>query len=348
MRKVPLKYGILILVIFSSVIIISQISSQSPRIPSNQQFQKGMAFPTWQYNQYSSPDSDKSLKILKRKTCTEWVQFVPTWYQEDKFSNKMSPDSKGMTASKKSLRHAIRTAHNLGLKVMLKPHVDAFDGSWRGTFQPTDPEAWFKNYRKMMRNYARLAQKENVEILSIGCEFIELTKSEFTGQWSRIVRAFKKYYKGPLVYSANWWQEYVQVEFWGELDYIGIDAYFMLTNKTDPSLEELLTSWKLYFTQIETFYQGWKIPVILTEIGYRSIDGANMRPWDWEITGTVDLEEQALCYQAVIETFKGKPWFKGIYWWNWEPDPSLGGPDDNGYTPYKKPAEKIVKNWYCE
>ena len=40
-------------------------------------------------------------------------------------------------------------------------------------------------------------------------------------------------------------------------------------------------------------------------------------------------------------------WFEGIYWWNWEPDISLGGPADRGYTPFGKPAELVLKEWYC-
>jgi hypothetical protein len=72
-----------------------------------------------------------------------------------------------------------------------------------------------------------------------------------------------------------------------------------------------------------------------------------MRPWDWEASGEVDLAEQALCYQAVIRVFGEKPWFNGIYWWNWEPNPLLGGKADNGYTPQGKPAEVILNRWYC-
>jgi hypothetical protein len=72
-----------------------------------------------------------------------------------------------------------------------------------------------------------------------------------------------------------------------------------------------------------------------------------MRPWDWENPGELDLSEQALCYQAVIRAFGEKTWFKGIYWWNWEPDLSLGGPADKGYTPFGKPAEIVLKHWYC-
>jgi len=332
-------------IIFASLIAF-QTSSVSPQDTDIKPFQKGMAFPTWKAKQYCSSDSDKSLAILAEKTCTEWVQLVPTWYQKNRRSNKITPDYTGQTARKKCLRHAIQTAHNLGLKVMLKPHVDALNGDWRGNFRPTDSKAWFRNYKKMIKNYAKLASEENVEIFSVGCEFLKLTEPKFTSEWKKIIRIVRKHFTGPLVYSANWSNEYDRVEFWGDLDYIGIDAYFKLTDKTDPTLDELLTSWKPYLVEIEAFYQTWKIPIIYTEIGYRSIDGANIKPWDWETPGPIDLKEQVLCYKAVIKTFKGKSWFEGIYWWNWKPDPSIGGPDDTRYTPHMKPAEDILKKWY--
>lgn len=341
--------GIIFLMLF-----IAWMSGQiacSPSQPNSQpdesMFQKGMAFPTWNPEQYGTPASDESLRILAQTTCTEWVQLVPTWYQDHKFSSEIFPDFEGQTAGMESLRHAVRTSHYLGLKVMLKPHVDSFSGDWRGTFRPEDPEAWFSSYMDMMKTYARLARDESVEILSVGCEFLELTSSPYTTDWKIVIQAVRDIYAGRLTYAANWGPESQQVEFWDALDFIGIDAYFELTDKTDPAMAELLAAWSSFIVQIESIHQAWQKPVLLTEIGYRSIDGANMKPWDWETPGEVDLAEQAFCYNAVIQTFAEKPWFAGIYWWNWEPDPSRGGPSDKGYTPQGKPAEEVLKKWYC-
>ena len=331
---------ILFFQILLAFLSISLLSSDS--LP----FQKGMAYPTWKAEQYGLPQSDESLRLLKENTLTEWVQLVPTWYQQDKNSAEIYPDYDQSTARPETVRHAIQYAHSLGLKVMLKPHVDAFNGDWRGIFQPSDPEMWFQNYNKMILDYALMAEEENVDIFSIGCEFLELTKPKFTEAWKEIIAAVREAYSGPLVYSANWSIEYLQIEFWSDLDFVGIDAYFELTDKTDPTLEELLNAWKPHLEEIQTFYDKWKIPILFTEIGYRSLDGGNRQPWNWGIHGSVDLIEQALCYQAVIRSFERKTWFAGIYWWNWEPNPNLGGPSDTGYTPQKKPAEAILKRWY--
>ncbi|UCE41597.1 MAG: hypothetical protein JSV17_00995 [Candidatus Aminicenantes bacterium] len=313
----------------------------------NPVFQKGMAFPTWVAEQYGTAESDESLRILAQTTCTEYVQLVPTWYQENRFSDLMIPDYEGRTARMDYLRHAINTVHNLGLKVMLKPHVDAFNGDWRGTFQPENPEIWFSNYTSMLKTYAQVAKEQGVDIFSVGCEFVELTIPNFTQNWKEVIQEVRNVFDGPLIYAANWGRESLQVEFWDALDYIGIDAYFGLTEKFDLTIDELVVAWRPFVTEIESVHLTWQKPVILTEIGYRSINGTNRQPWDWEASGEVDLEEQALCYQAVIQVFGEKTWFGGIYWWNWEPDPTLGGPTDNYYTPQGKPAEAILKRWYC-
>ncbi len=310
-------------------------------------FQKGIAFPTWNAEQYGTALSDESLMILAQTTCTEWIQLVPTWYQNDRFSNEMFPDYDGRTARMETIIHAIQTCHIFNLKVMLKPHIDSLSGDWRGTFQPEDPKDWFKNYMEMLKTYAQIAQDESVEVLSIGCEFVELTSSDYTPDWREVIQTIREVYAGHLVYAADWGREAQQIEFWDNLDFIGIDAYFELTNELDPTMDELLTAWAPCLFQIESIYQIWQKPILLTEIGYRSIDGANMRPWDWETPGNVDLTEQAQCYQAVIRAFGEKSWFEGIYKWNWEPDPSLGGESDKGYTPLGKPAEMVLKRWYC-
>lgn len=328
--------------------MIPCLPSQSLKESEDPPFQKGMAFPTWVAEQYCTASSDESLRILAQTTCTEYVQLVPTWYQEDRISDVMGPDYGGNTARMDCLRHTIQTARNLGLKVMLKPHVDATNGDWRGTFWPENPEIWFNHYTAMLETYARVAQEEEVEIFCVGCEFVELTTSDFTHAWEDLIQEVRNVFNGPLIYAANWGRESLQVQFWDVLDFIGIDAYFELTDTSDPTLEELLTAWIPYITDIETVYLTWQKPIVFTEIGYRSMDGTNRRPWDWEASGEVDLQEQAMCYHAVIQACGDKAWFNGIYWWNWEPDPTLGGPTDSYYTPQGKPAEVILKRWYCE
>ena len=52
--------------------------------------------------------------------------------------------------------------------------------------------------------------------------------------WNELILKIKKLYKGKLTYAANW-DEYKRIHFWNVLDYIGVDAYFPLTDKKSSS-----------------------------------------------------------------------------------------------------------------
>jgi hypothetical protein len=148
------------------------------------------------------------------------------------------------------------------------------------------------------------------------------------------------------VYASNHGGEEARITWWDALDFIGVDAYYPLTAKDDPTLTELKAAWKRPLAILEGLHERYKKPIILTEIGYRSVDGANRRPWEWGTPAGVDLGEQADCYQAALESLWEQPWLAGTYWWNWGTDPEQGGPDDIDYTPHDKPAEWVLKGFY--
>src|SRR3989338_3553437 len=131
-------------------------------------FQKGMCYAAWGKYVYSSPYSDKSIESLAR-TGTTWISIITTWYQRDAQSPYIYPTEK--TPADYSIKHAIRKAHELGLKVMLKPHIDLIsqeDGQWRGNiffYNENDWKIWFRDYKKFITRYARLAQDAGVDIL---------------------------------------------------------------------------------------------------------------------------------------------------------------------------------------
>jgi hypothetical protein len=104
--------------------------------------------------------------------------------------------------------------------------------------------------------------------------------------------------------------------------------------------------WSRYLTILAHLSAHWGKQIIFPEIGYRSQDGANRHPWEWETSGTVDLQEQEMAYQVAFESLYGQPWFAGLYWWVWSVDPFEGGPCDDGFTPHDKPAEDVLRAWY--
>ena len=86
--------------------------------------------------------------------------------------------------------------------------------------------------------------------------------------------------------------------------------------------------------------------IIFTEVGYRSINGCNKEPWNWQRDARVDLDEQAMCYEALFRSLWGENWLQGIFWWDWTPYNSTNWLKDKGYTCQFKPAEAVLRAWY--
>ncbi len=310
-------------------------------------FQKGICYVTWEKERYSSANSDKSLENLAQ-TGAQWVQIVTAYYQYKYNSKEIFPSEK--TPSDASLIHAIKRAQALGMKVMLKPHIDLIDesgGLCRGDigFQnQADWQEWFSQYLNFILHYAKLADKTGVELFCIGTELsFASTQTSF---WQKdIITQVRKAYSGKLTYAANW-DEYQKVGFWGDLDYVGIDAYFPLTQKKTPEYEEIKAGWIKWADEIEVWQNSVNKPIIFTEIGYRSCEFAAARPWEYSVGSGVNVEIQEDCYKAALEVLSSRNWCQGLYWWYWKASPYAGGSANRDFIPQNKPAEIVLTNWY--
>ncbi len=242
-------------------------------------------------------------------------------------------------------------ARKRGIRTLLKPHV-WIGRAWRAEIRMPDEAAWdqwFASYRRFILHYARLAEKLDIEALCIGTE-LRSTVNERPGAWRALIAEIRQVYGGQLTYAANWFAEFEEVPFWDELDYIGIQAYFPLSDGTDPTTEELKAGWQAHLDSIERVAKRFGKPVLFTELGYRSVAGTAATPWEWPSHGEtteIDLELQARCYEAFFETFWNKPWFAGAYFWKWHPSHfRAGGENNRGFTPQNKPAERVMAAWY--
>jgi len=303
---------------------------------------KGVNYTAWAAEEYATPASDASLSLLKT-IGANWVAILVTEYMDTKSATEIYAD-KVLTPSESSLIHVVQMAHSQGLNVMLKLHVDPKDGTWRGEIFPANIEAWFENYQGRVLHYIKLAESLGVELFCLGTELRSLSGKAFRDYWERLISAVREIFTGPLVYAANW-DEFQTVSFWDLLDYVGIDAYFPLSYTKTPSVEELLLAWVPWISLIETWQREVGKLVIFTEVGYRSIDYAAREPWNWTINGSYNPQAQANCYHAVFRAFWGRPWFAGLFFWNWQTNPAAGGPGDLGYTPQNKPAQEILRKF---
>ncbi|HEY8598632.1 MAG TPA: hypothetical protein VIL85_09390 [Thermomicrobiales bacterium] len=311
-------------------------------------FQRGVAYVSFRAGEYREAASDATLAEYVRPLGANWLGLVVTCYQETLTATAIDCDSP-RTPTDADLAHAIGVAHRLGMRVMLKPHVDTPDAPvrWRGDIgfgaDEASWRAWFASYSALIARYATLARAHAVEYLVVGTELVGTSHRD--RDWRAVVAAARVRYPGPLTYAANHGEE-AHVQWWDALDAIGVDAYYPLTESDHPTVEQLRAAWRPIVDRLGALSRRWGRPVILTEIGYQSRRGTNRTPWD---SGTmpVDLRAQADCYQAVFDAFAGQPWWLGVFWWAIEPGRYQGGAYDGSFTPLNKPAQEILRTNYA-
>jgi hypothetical protein len=69
-------------------------------------------------------------------------------------------------------------------------------------------------------------------------------------------------------------------------------------------------------------------------------------PYDFTSGGTVDLQEQADAYDALLSVMTQQSWFDGAFFWNWVSNPAAGGALDTDFTPQNKPAQAVLATYY--
>lgn len=304
--------------------------------------QQGAVYTSWMSDELLMPASDITLVSLKKMGFDSVAIMIPA-YQEDLDSPEVFTNDSpgGDTPTDDSIIHAINTCHKLGIRVMLKPHIDPRTDEARVNIIPS--EAWFNSYEKLILRYAVIAEKNSVEIFSIGTELEGTTFDMWDARWREIIKKVKEVYKGKLTYSANW-TEYKEVPFWDEMDFIGIDAYFPLTTKDNPAQEELAAAWNKTADDIQLWLNENGLTnksVIFTEIGYTSTTGTNRQPWV-AITTIENQDEQANSLEATFSVLKERPWFKGYYLWQYMPQERWS---PLGFTVRDKKAEQVVAEW---
>ncbi|MCS6927961.1 MAG: hypothetical protein NZM43_00540 [Saprospiraceae bacterium] len=244
----------------------------------------------------------------------------------------------------------IRMAHAAGLRVMLKPQV-YIPGGWTGELSFADEtswQAWERAYARYIFTMVRIADSLNVELFCIGTEFRQAI-AQRPAFWSALIAQVRQRYKGLLTYSANWddWQE---VPFWEQLDYVGVSAYFPLVEADTPTLEALRAAWRPYVEELSRFSQRWRKPVLFTEFGYLSVNGAGGRTWELEKDiqrRPVNEVAQANCLDALFSTFKNQSWWAGGFLWKWFPNMrGHEGYPERDYSPQGKLAMQVLRRWY--
>jgi hypothetical protein len=273
------------------------------------------------------------------------VKIVVDARQEDASSNRVYLDQR-TTPTLAQLRELFRHAKSRGLRIIFMPIVLLDDpkttSEWRGTLAPDDWEAWFDSYRAMLGHYAWVAEGEGVDVMVVGSELISSQTHE--DEWRKTIAHVRESFTGELTYSSNW-DRYTAVPFWDALDLIGMNSYWTLGDDAATPVEEIVDNWQTIQKDLLPWLREQDKPLLLTEVGWTSMDNAAREPWDYTTGDPIDLELQARLYRGFFHAWQDVPELGGYSIWEWPPGD--GGPTDRGYTPEGKPAEQVLREQWA-
>jgi len=293
---------------------------------------------------YLSKRSDEALGKLV-DLGADAVAIVPYTYHLTQHEPTPLPVLRGaVKENDETVLHAILEAKRRGLSILLKPQLQ---GVWPGRIGMRSEVEWdrfFAYYETWLDHYALMAEMYDIEILCVGVELVRATEGH-EENWTRLVKRIRRLYSGELVYAANWGGELEHVKFWSLFDYIGVNAYYPLSDSDTPTDAELLTRAEKVMDELAAVHRRHGKPVLITEIGYPSAEAPWKDPWEDGFRRPLNLEHQVRCYRTMITALDAHPWLSGVYWWRWLSS-GVGGPGHPSYTPRGKPAEELVAKYF--
>ncbi|WFU17700.1 calcium-binding protein [Bradyrhizobium sp. CB3481] len=263
------------------------------------------------------------------------------------------------TESDASLLAGFQAAHDAGLSVLFKAALSALNGTRVSSLTPSDVAAFFASYKAEIVHLAAVAQAAGVETFAIGNEMSSLSGAAYRSYWVDLIAGVREVYHGELTYAAAT-DEAIHVSFWDQLDTIGVNTYPPLTASTTPTVQDLVEAWTSvpfnpyyaaafdYKSPVDFLHSlalRYDKPLLMTEVGYRSVDGTTIAPGSWTGSGTADVMEQADAYNAFFQVWSahGGSWLKGAELWQWDLSNKYSS---TGYSVMGKPAETIVSQYF--
>ena len=299
---------------------------------------------------YGSPAFERGLD--------EAVRLGATWISLTTFGRAWDLQATGVdktfelpfAENQRGLRKAVKQAHARGLKVLLVPHLWVESGGWRGEIDPATDEGWRRfaeGYRAYVLTWARFAASARVDMLAAGVELRSWLTTTHAPSFFPILRDIRAAYPGLLTYAANW-DDVEQTVILGEIDVIGVNAFYPLTEKANASDAELVSGGLEVAKKVKALAELWQKPVMFNEFGYTARPDPALRPWEWpdKMSGVnVDARAQAAAYRGLLAGMLRAPELVGAFVWRLYADPDdLSQEAEWGFSPRGRQAELYLRD----
>jgi hypothetical protein len=268
----------------------AKVSGAGREVPAR--WDRGMNFVGFDRRAFEAGTRNGSVRAARNQLGLRTAVLVPHWFTKtgsgsNIFRTWKTPSDRGVAALARYARK------RLGMKVVIKPHVNSLDESWRGRMVFPDRSEFWADYTRMMLRYADIARKTGASGLVIATE-LSVLRGDQPDSWRRLIRRVRNHFSGALYYAANYdaLKDISNLPDWfGLLDVIGVDYY---PDNSDMSPAEL---WR----RIVELRRRFGVGVVLSEAG-GSNQGDQLRRYQ-EVS-------------AAMEPGQNRAWFKGIWWYD--------------------------------
>jgi hypothetical protein len=248
---------------------------------------------------------------------------------------------------------AIEDARDQGLRVMLVPHLWVETGGWRALIDPGSDAGWAHwtaSYRRCLLHWAEVAALGGADMLSLGVELRSWVTGPRAPSFTALINDVRARYPGLLTYSGNW-DDIAHTVILGELDVIGVNAFYPLTDEEGARDAELAEGAAKVATDLAELAAEWDKPVLLAEMGYTTRRDPALRPWEWPDGMTnvvIDEAAQARAYRALLTPLLDARWCAGFFVWRSYADPSdVSQEAEWGFSPIGKRAELVLRDAFA-
>ena len=253
----------------------------------------------------------------------------------------------GVTESRQSLIEIATLIRTMGISVIFKPIILTNNG--QSIYAISASQSWLNSFEMFINYTAKLAQEMNASILFITGPIDALERNE--PFMRRIIANIRLGYSGNITYTSSH-TSFSLIRFWDALDFIAINAWMPFTTKYNPEIEVYIETWNGFYPQLLQAYNKWKRPIIFSELGLQSREGANISPKNMTFSkdGSVKFSwvEQSRYYRAINQTkIWSAAWFKGTFFVGWDlAQGNLFVGEDTSFSIRDKPAENDLKMLY--
>ena len=239
-------------------------------------------------------------------------------------------------------------AKSLGMYTLLKPQIWLGRGQWPGDIEMSSEKDWnlfFTYYTYWIAHYALLAEIHQVPGFCIGTE-LSKTTTQRPDDWRFLIHRIRLLFSGHLTYAANWGNEFEELNFWDEFDYIGLNCYYPLSTSPTPTDQELRMGIRSAYGKAQSISKRFHKKVLLTEAGFPTTVHPWIEPHRDGKEMQVSYAAQARCFSLLLEELEDEDWCGGILIWKWPSYPRKFHGDRPTFHINGHPAEKVVEECF--